>query len=137
MEWTDNPSLHRFHLSYNTVLRTLEVRASSRFQEYCPTLKKLLSAITSPVFSEIVIVFTGDDVRFPPQGVPGVLREMYEVRKFRLVFCLESLDSARESNLRGLKLATQREVAEGFFDFLPCPPLVLSRAVTWDDVRRF
>ena len=134
MEWIGYPLIDRFHLSCNTALRTLEVRGSHTFQKYCRTLKKLLSTIISPVFSEIVIVFAGDDVRWPPWGMAGVLREMYEIKEFRLVYRLEVLESSRESNLRELTMATQKEVADGSFDFLPCPPLVLSRAVTRDDV---
>ena len=134
MEWIDDPLSDRFHLSCNTVLRTLEIRSSHLFQEYRSTLKKLLSTITSPVFSEVVIIFAGEDVSRPPLGMAGLLREMYEIKEFRLVYCLEALESSRELNLRELTIATQREVADGSFDFLPCPPLVLSRAVTEDDI---
>lgn len=93
-------------------------------------LGELLATITSPVFSEIVVVFTEEDAHWPPQGITDVLREMYGIQKFRVVFCLETLEALRTSNLRALTLATQREVASGSFDFLPCPPLICSRMVT-------
>jgi len=134
VQWIGDPLTDRFHLSYNTVLRTLEVRGSHLFQKCGRTLKKLLSTITSPVFNEVVIVFAGEDVYCPPLGIAGVLREMYEIKKFHLVYRLEDLESSRESNLRELVVVTQKEVASGSFDFLPCPPLVVSRAVTRDEV---
>ena len=134
MEWIGDPSSDRFHLSRNTVLRTLEVRGSHLFREYGHTLKKLLSTITSPLFSDNVIVLTKEVVPWSSWAGADAFREMYEIKKFRLIFCLEMLDASRVSNPRDMIMAVQGELAEGSFDFLPCPPLVLSRTVTQDDL---
>lgn len=100
-------------------------------QGYSFTLKELLPTITSPVFSEIVIIFTEKDAPFlPPPGMVNVLREMSVIKEFCLAFCLEALELSRVSSLRALTMATQREVAEGSFDFLPRHPSVFSRTVT-------
>jgi len=114
---------HDVSLSRNTVLRSLEVQASSAIR---PILEGLLSTIASPVFSEIVVVFSADDVCWPPCGLAEMLHEMYEIREFRVAFCLEA-EEIRASNLRTLKSATQADVANGSYDFLPGPPVIFSR----------
>ncbi|KAF9645592.1 hypothetical protein BDM02DRAFT_3262827 [Thelephora ganbajun] len=118
-----------FDLSRNTVLRSLEVRAELDFRLCTHTLKELLLTITSPVFSEIVVVFSEQDVDWQPLGLAEVLHEIYEVRKFRLAFCLETIEQVRAEDLRVLVSATQADVMVGFYDFLPCPPIVFSRTV--------
>ena len=45
------PSVYSFNLSHNTVLQTLEVRASDSFWEPFRNLEALLPSIASPVFS--------------------------------------------------------------------------------------
>lgn len=59
-----------------------------------------------------------------------MLRDMYEIREFRVVFCLEALEELRAPNLHHLTLETEAAVAAGIYDFLPCPPIVFSRTVT-------
>lgn len=118
------------HPSRNTVLQSLEIQIFLLFPGYSSALKELLPTIASPVFSEIVVIFPEKDAALPPPGIFGVLREMYLIKGFRLAFCLEALDVSRMSNLRHLMMATQRAVAEGSLDFLPCPPAVFSRTVT-------
>jgi len=113
-----------FNLSRNTVLQSLEVRT---LWGRGPTLEELLPTITSPVFSEIVVVFSEDEVRWPPWGLANLLREVHKIKEFRLAFCLETTERLRAANLRYLTLATQAEVAKGSYDFLPRPPLVFSR----------
>lgn len=76
------------------------------------------------------MVFTEEDLHGEPLGVVDVLREMYEIKKFRLVFRLETPEASRVANLQALTTATQEEAAKGSFDFLPCPPLIVSCAVT-------
>ena len=63
-----------------------------------------------------------------------VLREMYEIKNFRLVFYLEASEESRVSNLQVLKETTQEAVGNGSFNFLPYPPLVISLAVSRDDL---
>jgi len=69
-------------------------------------------------------------VRWPPRGLGEVLREMYEIKEFRVDFCLETLEELRAQNVHQLTLEARVSAAGGAYDFLPCPPLVFSRTVT-------
>ena len=69
-------------------------------------------------------------MRWPPRGLDEVLREMHEIKGFRVAFCLETLEELGEQNLHQLTLETRASAAAGAYDFLPCPPLVFSRTVT-------
>ncbi|KAF9645693.1 hypothetical protein BDM02DRAFT_3189480 [Thelephora ganbajun] len=122
-------SHQNFDLSRNTVLRSLEVRAGLDPWVFTRALKELLLTITSPVFSEIVVVFSEEEVQWPPLGLAEALRGIYQVRAFRLAFCLETVEWVEAENLRALTSTTQADVANGFYDFLPCPPVVFSRTV--------
>ena len=66
-------------------LRSPEVRVLNRLHEHGYTLKELLRAIGSPVFSEIIVVLSGRDACRSPMGMAGALRKMHEI-KFRLIF---------------------------------------------------
>ena len=90
-------------------------------------MERLLSTITSLAFSEIV-------VSLAPWGIHRVgplepaLRELYRTKEFTVTFCLEI------SNWTGLEedrliLGMKKTFGTGLYDFLPCPPLVFSRAV--------
>ena len=136
LEWIAAASPQLFHLSHNTALQSLEFQASNRLWEYGQTLNELLHTITSPAFSEIVVVFDWGGVYRSPQDMAGVFREMYKIRRFRLVFCLETPGALRVSDLQALTVATRREVTRGSYDFLPWPPLVCSR-VTTEEWHRF
>ena len=85
----------------------------------------VFSTITSPVFSELVIVFADYVVHFP-QNVTlfETLRTMYEARPFKLVALFEILDSSRGEVRWGLVEAMESAVAEGTFDFLDSPPAI-------------
>ena len=99
-----------FDLSRNETLRTLEVKAGSIAGDQAYLLANALSTITSPVFSELVVVY--EDHNFPAQVflhpfsrtlsslslsdtetvvpgfhemVLGVLREICKIRDFKLV----------------------------------------------------
>lgn len=106
-------------------------------------LRDLLSTIRSPVFSDLVIVLedrTTHDTRFFQHTLFGVVRCMYEVRPFRLVFCLEIWDGDQEDTARMLKRYIDAEVAEGGLEFLPCPPLIVSdtratRSLAWEGLN--
>jgi hypothetical protein len=80
------------------------------------------------VFSEIVVVFSELDVRWPPKGLDKALRDMYELKDFRVAFCLET--TSGEPNLHELTFEMERMIARGSYHFLPCPPLVFSRTET-------
>ena len=73
-------------------------------------------------------------MHWPPSGMIDVLREMYEIKNFRLVFYLEASEESRVSNLQLLRETTQEAVGKGSYNFLPYPPLVISRAVSQDDL---
>jgi len=76
----------------------------------------MLPTITSPVFSE-------RDLRPSPSGLADTLREIHEVKEFRVVFCLEGSDGvSRAYDKRILTSTIQAELAKGSFNFLPSPP---------------
>ena len=122
-----------FDFSCNTALQSLEVLLHpivSPLQKYTRTIKELLSTIISPAFSEIVVVFSERQVYDPSDSLTQVLHEIYEIKKFRLAFCLEALEELRAPSLHHLTLRTRAAAAAGTYDFLPCPPSVFSRMVT-------
>jgi len=90
-------------------------------------VKDLLSTITSPVFSEIVVVFSTKGLYHSPRGFASTLHEMYRIRQFKAAFCLETLGGSTVGDLHALVLKTRAAVVEGTYDFLPCPPSVFSR----------
>ena len=108
----------------------MKIRGSPRLWEYGGDLKELLPTVNSPVFSEIVVVFSKREVRWPPlSGLADPLREMHEAREFRLVFFLETAEENRAQNLQLLTSEIQAEVAKGSFSFLSSPPLAFPRTV--------
>ena len=119
-------------LSSNTVLRSLEVPGSviSESSTLARRIRNIFSTITSPAFSEVVVVFSEFDVRWLSRSLDKVLREMYEIKEFRVAFCLETLEELRVLNLHQLTWETKAAVARGVYDFLLPPPLVFSRTVT-------
>ena len=107
-------------LSRNKSLRRLEIRAKSlipALKKYATdtvpsTFRAVISTINSPAFSEVVVIYSGDDfnnVAYSRGGGArsedewyreqfGVFREIYKARDFRLVLrghCLSNR-SARE-----------------------------------------
>ena len=119
-----------FDLSNNTSLRSLEV-AMGAILHHANTsltfLKDLLSTITSPAFSEIVIVVEDNVTHYADffqHVLSKVVRRLYEVKPFRLVFCLKVWDGDREATVKRLKGYIDGEAAEGGLEFLPCPPVI-------------
>lgn len=98
-------------------------------QGYTRRLERLLSAITSPAFSEIVIIFSGRDVYRPAESLASIVREFCRIKEFRVAFCLETQGYSRAENLRTLTLETERAAVAGLYDFLPYPPLVFACAM--------
>jgi len=84
---------------------------------------EVFSTITSPVFSELVII-VGSSVAYLPQNEIffETLRKMHEVRPFKLVFLLEVSD--RWNTRRGLAQALNLATGKGFVDFLDSPPTI-------------
>jgi len=83
----------------------------------------VFSTITSPVFSELVIII-GNSVTYLPQNVRffETLRKMHEVRPFKLVFLFEAPDhwNTRRRLAEALRLVTTK----GLVDFLNSPPAI-------------
>ena len=97
----------------------------------------MFSTITSPVFSELVILIGAKGAAHLPSEVPlfKTLRTMHEVRPFKLVFLLVALDLAREEARKKLEGAIDSVTADGLLDFLDSPPTIRSTRVReqgWD-----
>jgi len=89
-------------------------------------LRDLLPTITSSVFSEVIIIFEDSDIQdFFPWGLFNVVRGMYEVKPFHLVFSLETWERNRKRATERLKWLIDAEAAKGGLDFLPCPPVIV------------
>ena len=93
----------------------------------------MFSTITSPVFSELVIVLAGDEMTHLPQEVMlfNTLRRMNEARHFELVFLFEGPCFVQREGQRVLGEAPRElgevldsVIARGFLDFLDSPPTI-------------
>lgn len=84
LDWVAPQSVYGLNLSHDTVLQTLKVRTSDSFRGRFRTLKALLPTIASPIFSGVVVVFSGREVRRPPQGLAGPLCGVYRVSSVAL-----------------------------------------------------
>jgi len=123
--------LRYFDLSKNRSLRTLEV-AIDRITRYCVDaprfLRNLLSTITSPLFSEVVLisepVSEGHAILRP--SLINIVGGMYQVKPFRLVFCLWVWDGDQGDAMERFKAGLDEEVVQGTFGFLTYPPVILS-----------
>ena len=123
------PSPQNLDLSRNKVLRSLEVRDLIIFQpEFKCALRQFLPTITSPVFSEIVVVSPDEPRKLC--GMAQALRQLYEIRRFCLAFCLETADQSGVGNLQALEIAIRNKVTQGSYDFLPRPPVVFACTLT-------
>ena len=118
-------------LSKNRSLRSLEIIGKNIWGEYhVPALRpfrNLLSTITSPVFSEVVIVLQDGSIRngYSFEHLLSVVRGTYEVKPFCLIFCLEIWEGYREDATKRLRSHINAEAARGWLDFLPCPPIIV------------
>jgi len=92
----------------------------------------VFSTITSPVFSELVVVLPHWRISLPHKDMFfQTLRKMYEVRPFELVFLFEGPCSVvREGHWKSvearfpLKEAVDDVNSKGFLDFLDSPPVI-------------
>ena len=96
------------------------------------------STITSPVFSELVIIYSGSTINYlPRQGTLfRMLRKMGEIRRFKLVFLFEAWD-ARGAR-RELEKLVDSISARGILDFLGSPPTFRTagpRYYMWDSLE--
>ena len=91
-----------------------------------PAVVEVFSTITSPVFSEFVIVVGRRASVYLPREVWlfETLRMMSEARPFKLTFLLEVSDLYQEEGRRELVEALDSVTAKGFLDFLDSPPTI-------------
>ena len=120
-------------MSSNTVFRSVDVRISSYYdrdlQAFTHSMKQLLSTITSPVFSEIVVSLGWWDIHYV-QLLEPALRELYRTKEFRVAFCLEVSSWMEEMGQSERELTRMKAlVGTGLYDFLPCPPSIFYRMV--------
>jgi hypothetical protein len=119
-------SLPRFGLSRLKVLRSLEVEgwATDFIPAHNTMVMKIFSTITSPVFSELVILVE-DYTEDLPSNVTlfDTLRAMNGVKPFKLVFLLDPHDLEEQWKLMG---ALDLVAARGLLNFLESPPTIRS-----------
>jgi len=87
------------------------------------------STLTSPVFSELVIVLASHEIAALHWEATSfeTLRKMNEFRPFKLVFLLEGPFYGREEVARlAVTGALDSATANGFLKFLESPPTILS-----------
>jgi hypothetical protein len=150
--FTGRPPLQDFDLSRNESLQTLEILASSVVYREAGFLTHVLSTITSPVFSKVIIVYRDYDFcqlhaawdigTNPLRGALPVeiaveasrhhmwfkaFREMHKVREFRLMLCADVWDCAGVYAVCTLQQAVAAEKAQRGFDGVFSEPLVISR----------
>ncbi|KAF9648102.1 hypothetical protein BDM02DRAFT_2358489 [Thelephora ganbajun] len=125
--------LRNFDLFKSRSLRSLEITVASFPQDrsygVLSFLMDLLPTITSPTFSDVVVVLGYRDildVHFFQYILFEMLRGMHEIKPFRLVFRLEIWDSDLEETLKRLRRHIDMEEARGGLEFLSCPPVIVS-----------
>ena len=125
-----------FDLSPNKSLRILEVPASSIVYQEPGYPTRTLSTITSPVFSEVVIVYREYDIYGLPYGVGratshppyyhhfAALCGMSKVRAFQAVLCANVWDRVVVDAVRGLEQAVAEQRKAMRFGGFPEPSVV-------------
>jgi len=90
------------------------------------TILEVFSTITSPVFSELVVVLAREHSSYLHRQVAAfeTLRKVNRVRPFKLVFLLEVLDPFQRDARRELAEALESVTAKGLLDFLDSPPAI-------------
>lgn len=86
----------------------------------------VFSTITSPVFSELVLILRGDDITYSPPDVTlfETLRAMSEIRPFKLVFSLAVSNRFQGEVRRKLVEALGSVTAKDSLGFLDSPPTI-------------
>jgi len=142
-----------FNLSRNKSLRTLETTAGSiatAGEAASGFLKAVLSTIPPHIPLDIVITYRECDfscfgstwakpvyVEYPLPEIEAenvqhsrrqfkVFRQMYRVREFRLVLCVDVLDCVVEDTMWALESIVEVERESGRLDYLVCEPLIIS-----------
>ena len=117
-----------FGLSNSRSLRTLEVEiALTSSGQGMGFLGDLLSTVTSPVFSDVVIILQDIIVHrdIPLNALFRAVHDMSKVKAFRLVFRLGKLPRDRERDREKLKELIEAEAAKGGLGLLLHPPAIV------------
>ena len=128
--------LRDFDLSRSRSLRSLEFTVYNLKVSPSATLtflRALLPTITSPVFSDVVVVLQDSTcywVLSTGDVLLNVVRGAYEVKPFRLVFRLETREGDGNYVSGELRKYLAAEGARGGLDFLPHPPVIVHAART-------
>lgn len=125
--------LTQLNLSRLEDLRSLEVQVPPILKGFSQNLSEALPTITSPVFSEVIFIFSEEEVRWPPLGLVEVICRLHKIREFHLSFCLETQDVVPKC-FPALTRVIQEDIANGFYDFLRSPPAVFFRTPTGFDM---
>jgi len=127
--------LQAFDLSNNRTLRSLEIEiiltSNRRWDDRVGFLGDLFSTVTSPVFFDVVVILQVSiisDPNFLQSTLFRAVRDMCEVRPFRLVFWLGRSSQDREDDMERLKEMIGVQAAEGRLGPLPDPPGFVSYA---------
>jgi len=94
------------------------------------TVLRAFPTVTSPVFSELVIILPDDTITYLPKYVTLFERlgKMNQVRPFNLVFSLVLSSSVSEASLvearRKLRGTLDLVAAKGLLNFLDSPPTI-------------
>jgi len=121
--------LRVFDLSNSRSLRSLEIGIPQPCSGGMGFLRDLLSTITSPVFSDVVIILPDVIIRNPKflkNTLFRAVRRMCEVKSFRLVFRLGKSPQAGEDNRGRLKEMIGAQAAKGRLGPLLHPPVIVS-----------
>ena len=163
-DFTAKSYIRNFDLSRNKSLQTLEVGAGSvdralgggSLNPTSSLLKHMLSTITSPAFSEVIVIHYGCDFSrlrwaswsniFDPfrrmsqaERAEEALRhhmqfklfcEAQKVRDFQFVLCADVWSDLAEYTMRVLREAVAAEKAKGLFDDFSSEPIVIHRPRT-------
>jgi len=91
----------------------------------------IFSTITSPVFSELIILVRGDETSAIPLDVTffEAIRTMKQVRPFKLVFSFDTLSQFYNGERERQRLVEVLDIvnAEGLLDFLDSPFVIDTR----------
>jgi hypothetical protein len=146
----DGTLLQSFNLSRNKALRTLETTAQSIIlaeDVASDFLRIVLSSVPPRTPLDVVIIYR--DIRLRGDSLcklhcprhnrmteliwgasccqtqHRVFREMYSVRDFRLVFCVDVLDCAMDYAMGLMRVVVEEEKAKGWWNYPLCEPLVI------------
>ena len=125
--------LRSFDLSNNRSLRSLEIEIAPTSNLRNNTtgmgfLRDLLSTITSPAFSDVVIILPDivvHDARFLQNTLFRVVRDICEEKPFHLVFWLEKHHQDGDADWERLKRMIGVQAAEGRLGPLLHPPVIV------------